>query len=108
MAYGLELMNSSGEVTLTITDRLSRIVGVYTMTMPVWNGNDVYSQFLSVPGMTTDGTWAIMVTDTVSPFGVPRVTGWSSVWASITTGGINLGGGVYWAAVPLEIIVFRY
>lgn len=57
MSYGLEVYDrNSGQPTLTITDRLTRIHSRYTVSL-------VNTTWLSVPvsGMTTDGTWAVLV-----------------------------------------------
>jgi len=50
MTYGLQVKNSSGDVTLSVTDRQFRIVGV-------WTGNiagNTLGPLIPVEGMTND------------------------------------------------------
>lgn len=53
MAYGLRTYDSAGNVVVDITDRLTRFVGSYSISV---GANTTI--FVSVPGMTNDGTWA--------------------------------------------------
>jgi hypothetical protein len=52
MAYGLEIWNAAGVKTLSVTDRLARYHGTFTVTIA--SGG---TASLSVPGYALDGTW---------------------------------------------------
>lgn len=52
MAYGLQVFDSSGNITLDTSDRLMRPVAQYVGTCPANS-----SVNLSVPGIVNDGTW---------------------------------------------------
>lgn len=53
MSHGLRVYNSSGQITLDLTDRLSRFIGVFSYASIPPGGTVT----LSVPGFTNDGTW---------------------------------------------------
>lgn len=55
MAYGLEVYNSAGLRIIGIDDRCPRFYGSYTVPGIRAGG----SYFLSIPGMSTDGTWFV-------------------------------------------------
>lgn len=55
MSYGLQVFDASGGAVLDVSDRLTRLHSEYTVTLAP--GQTV---FVSVPGMNTDGTWAIV------------------------------------------------
>lgn len=59
MAYGLQVFDSSGNLTLDLSSRISRLFGLYTyasFTTP--NAVNV-----TVPGISNDGTWYAYVAD---------------------------------------------
>jgi len=53
MAFGLEIRNGSGALTLSLTSRLLRHIGYASFSV----GANSYVD-ISVPGCTPDGTWA--------------------------------------------------
>lgn len=55
MPAGLQVFNANGALRLEITDRLTRLVG--TFTLPAWN--DTAVRFVPVIGMSDDGFWVI-------------------------------------------------
>lgn len=55
MAYGLEVYDGAGNVVISITDRLTRFHSEYTLTLK-YN----QSTTITVAGMTSDGTWAVI------------------------------------------------
>lgn len=57
MSYGLRVWDAAGNLTLDVSDRLSRYFGSYSVTT---NGH-IDSQNISVPGIADDGTWAVRV-----------------------------------------------
>lgn len=54
MAYGLQTYLADGSPQLTITDRLTRYISSHSVSLA-----PQASQFISVPGMSTDGTWCV-------------------------------------------------
>lgn len=90
MSYGLRVWNAAGTLTLDITDRLTRVHGVFPFTTPA---TSTASVFVTVPGYTNDGTWAFFVTHN----GV-KVSVSGSVF-QITSFG---------EAISAQIVVFRY
>ena len=56
MAYGLETFNAAGAAVIRVTDRLTRIHSVISVGTISASG----SSTVGVSGMTTDGTWAVM------------------------------------------------
>lgn len=55
MSYGLRVWDASGNLTLDISDRLTRFVGTYSVSFTV-NGPEA-DKLISVSGMVNDGTW---------------------------------------------------
>lgn len=55
MSYGLQVFDANGGVVVDVSDRLTRLHSEYAVTISP--GQTV---FVSVPGMATDGTWAIV------------------------------------------------
>lgn len=78
MAFGLEVYNSSGVATVSVTDRLARFHGVYTVSGVTAD----FSTFVAVTGYALDGTWfyiapeaagsGIVVTPAAGGFNVSR------------------------------------
>ena len=62
MSYGLRVWNSSGALTLDITDRITRYISThpFSMRIPVDQWNDNYSLDVPVSGITPDGTWFVV------------------------------------------------
>lgn len=54
MAFGIEVYNSSGVVTLSENDRMGRFYGSYEV---VGTGSVIAETFVTIPGMTADGKW---------------------------------------------------
>lgn len=54
MAYGLQVTDASGNLTVRTTDRITRFWGTLSCTLQ----NLGQQTWLGVDGMTTDGTWA--------------------------------------------------
>lgn len=52
MSYGLRVWDSSGALTLDVTNRITRIISSHAFSI---GANSM--QTISVPGITTDGTW---------------------------------------------------
>lgn len=56
MSYGLQCYNDTGQITLSLTSRLFRYVGtVFVSAFP-----PASPQTVSWPGMSNDGTWAVI------------------------------------------------
>ena len=53
MSHGLRVYNSSGQITLDLTDRLARFIGTFSYPPIPARGTVTFS----VPGITNDGTW---------------------------------------------------
>lgn len=72
MSYGLQIWNASGQNTLTITDSLTKYVGVIVLANNASNGSQVFSDlaggrpFASVLRTTTDPGYWIMPNVTFS------------------------------------------
>lgn len=58
MSYGLRVWDAAGNVTVDITDRLTRIHGVYTLNVPA---NVSGWRSFPIPGLTLDGTWGALI-----------------------------------------------
>ena len=54
MAHGLEIYRSDGVAKLTIASRITRLISYHSGTIAA---NTTTS--ISVPGISTDGTWAV-------------------------------------------------
>ena len=52
MSYGLRVWDASGNLTLDVTNRITRIISSHGFSIAANS-----SQAISVPGITTDGTW---------------------------------------------------
>ncbi len=77
MSQGLRVWNSSGVLTLDITDRITKRHGVYTATI----GASATSVTVSVSGMSNDGSW----------FAVLRAPNdWEQVCVSVISGGFKV------------------
>lgn len=57
MSYGLQVWNSSGQLILDVSDRLSRFIQSVTVTLAKGASTTV-----PVAGYTTDGTWFVYAT----------------------------------------------
>lgn len=57
MSYGLEVYNAAGVKILGVDERCPRVHGNYNT--PAVAAGAGATAFLSVPGMTTDGTWFV-------------------------------------------------
>ena len=55
MSYGLKVWDAAGVLTLDISDRLLRYWGSFPYSFTA------RSSVISIPGMSTDGTWAVGV-----------------------------------------------
>jgi len=55
MAYGLQIWDAAGKLLLDIEDRISRIHGIYSVTIPAYPTEAT----IYIPGMVNDGTWAV-------------------------------------------------
>lgn len=87
MSFGLRVWDSSEVETVDLTTRLTRFVGVFELT-----GSAAW-QFISVPEMTADGTWAAVVTRL--EFSV-----------RVTNGGFEVKGATSFPW-PVSVLVFR-
>jgi hypothetical protein len=56
MAHGLQVFNSSGQLTLDVSDRLTRLHSVVNVSVPAYTGS-TRAGTVAITGMTTDGTW---------------------------------------------------
>lgn len=83
MPYGLRVWDSSGNLTLDTTDRITRFVTSITPGTIAANSTVSYS----VPGIVADGTWFIVVYNTFMP---AANAFYSGIVLSITTNNINL------------------
>jgi len=54
MSYGLQVRDGANNIILTITDRLTRFIAEYIVTVPTRSTITV-----SIPGITPDGTWFV-------------------------------------------------
>lgn len=58
MSYGMQTYNSTGGLVVDISDRLTRQVGLFTITL-TGTGNFL-NKNVTVSGMVDDGTWAVI------------------------------------------------
>jgi hypothetical protein len=91
MSYGLEVYNSAGAKILGVDDRCPRFHGNFTV--PSFGAGTI---FVSVPGMTTDGTWFADTFDT--QFNV--------TW-NIDAGGVSVRNASSSASSQFVLAVFR-
>lgn len=56
MAYGLECWSASGIKTLSITDRITRLISVIPVSFSTASWVRV-----EVPSLANDGTWAVII-----------------------------------------------
>jgi hypothetical protein len=56
MAYGLQIWDETGQLTFDTDSRITRFIGVYSYAA----FNSSTPQSITVPGISTDGTWAIV------------------------------------------------
>lgn len=63
MAFGLELYNAAGNLSLGISDRLPKYFGIYSGSIYSPADQTVYSKIFNtqiiIPEITADGTWEI-------------------------------------------------
>jgi hypothetical protein len=95
MSYGLEVYNAAGVKVLGVDERCPRVHGNYTTpSVPAGGGT---TRFLSIPGMTTDGTWFVEAFSTQH----------NGTW-SIGAGGVTIRNANPNTALPsFPIVVFR-
>ena len=69
MAYGLQIWDSGGNITLDISDRITRILSTYTGTLNYPSGYYTYLTTISVPGLLANGQvfCSIKFTDNTNP-----------------------------------------
>ena len=58
MAFGANFYDASGALRISIGDRLQRYYGTYS-----YSGVYTTTVTVSVPGMSSDGTWSVVPTD---------------------------------------------
>lgn len=58
MSYGLRVWDASGNLRLDISDRITRFWGEYTISFTTTSAES--PKYISVPDMTTDGTWFVL------------------------------------------------
>jgi hypothetical protein len=77
MAYGLQIFDSSGNLEVDISSRLSRYVGSisFTPNPPVNISDPLNTQIVSFTGIAPDNTWAL----TGIPSGVAAVINYNSI-----------------------------
>jgi hypothetical protein len=63
MSYGMRVWDASGNITLDVTDRITRFVTSITPGTIAANSTVSYS----VPGIVDDGTWFLIVVNTWRP-----------------------------------------
>lgn len=86
MAYGIKVWDSSGNVTLDVTDRLTREYGTGSVYWEAFQVNNT----ITIPGITNDGTWFIkttsVITDINSSTGVVTLerTAWPAIYFDFT------------------------
>lgn len=93
MAYGLEVYNAAGQVTLTQTSRIARIVGIYSVSVgPRGTVNT------TVPGFTADDIIGYADLNTID-------TRW--VTLSKTGTGFSVFNTDYFVGATIRIAVWR-
>ena len=83
MSYGLRVWDVNGNLTLDITNRLTRIWSTHSFSVAANS-----SQNIAIPGISTDGTWGVY-----SPFIPSRIfSGYVTIYnrASVTQNGTLL------------------
>lgn len=86
MAYGIKVWDSSGNVTLDVTDRLTREYGTGSVSWIEFQETNT----ITIPGITNDGTWFIKIGSVVSNInsttGVVTLTrtAWPAVYLAYT------------------------
>lgn len=83
MPYGLRIWDSSGNLTLDTTDRITRFVTSITPGSIAVNATVSYS----VPGLADDGTWFLIVMNTWRPSSSAFYT---DIYMYITAGFLNV------------------
>lgn len=75
MSFGLQVFGQSGGVLVEYTDRLSRLIGVFTVSHA--GGQDRFNQVISgtysVPGMADDGKWIVFSPQDSGPNLYPKL-----------------------------------
>lgn len=79
MSDGLQVFDASGNLMLDISDRLTRLHGIYPV-VAAWNVN---SGFVSVPGMVDDGSWHCFAN---ASYGVGTA---QPIYMGVASGGFN-------------------
>ena len=59
MSTGLALYKADGSLIFDTNNRILRLIGQYTVTFP--SGVTDPSISISIPGITNDGTWAVLL-----------------------------------------------
>lgn len=101
MSFGLQVFDGSGRVVMDVQDKLTRIIQTSTIssTYPA-----AAQGFVSVSGMTRDGTWMVMAgADIYNTF-------FGTVHVYVTSGGFNwyaLNSYVYSTNFQAYVSVFR-
>lgn len=90
MSYGLRVWDSSGVLSLEITNRLSRFSSQHAFS---FSSGIQQNQSISVPGITTDGTWLAVVSS-------------KGVWVTVNNGSVRLDK-LWYAAVSGVLLVFK-
>jgi len=89
MSYGLEVFNSSGALTLDISERLSQVITYGQVTVPAGSGVNI-----TVSGMAQNNGWFVFVCP--ANFSEPSDAGFNVLHPVIYSGyfRINNGGAV--------------
>ena len=95
MTFGLEVRDPSGTLLLAITDRITRYYGSATLTLA-----SKASTFVTVPGMTTDGTWIC--------FPMTGELGLNQFSIVISNGGFSAFNPEGYYTQTQEVNIFRY
>jgi hypothetical protein len=90
VAYGLQTWDANGNVTLTVTDRLTRFYGSFSFSTP---STSPYTTFISIPG-AEPSTW-FAYTD--KPF----------YKIEVVSGGVNVKAATYFGGDVGNLYVFR-
>lgn len=58
MSYGLRVWDASGNLTLDVTDRITRVISTHSLNPGMFTSSGlVRTGKVSVPGAVDDGTW---------------------------------------------------
>jgi hypothetical protein len=89
MSYGLQVRDGAGNVILTITDRLTRFIAQYSVSVSASSTTNV-----SIPDITADGTWFVYYLD-------------RSASCSINNGSVSCFNTSTTTAITFNLLVFR-